>query len=306
MRKRLVVLGTVLLSAACGARSGDRPEVLAGRQSPPVYLTGNARIDFLGQEVLTPALEDAQQDQAEGEYARKSPWIAGAMSLVVPGAGEAYAGSYVKAALFIVVDVALWAAAYSYDKRGDRQTDHFQDFANAHWSVKEYADYALHNLAPPGDWESNLFIPGTQDRPPWEQVNWSVLNAMERAIGGTAQGQYYSHTLAPYNDQQYYEMIGKYPQFNQGWDDAPPNFSYGDPVTPRFHFYSLERAKANDYYTTASTYVTIAVVTHVLSAADAAWSAGSYRGVHAKVGFEPLRGSLDFVRVPTLRVLYAF
>jgi hypothetical protein len=306
MRMPVMMVGVALLGVVCSAQSEERPNVLAGQQSPPVQLTGNARIDFVGQTVLTPSLEDTMQQQALGDYARKSPWIAGALSLVVPGTGEFYAASYWKAALFLAADVALWAAAYSYDKRGDRQTDIFQDYANTHWSVVRYALYARETLAPPDGNYSDLFIPGTQDRPAWEQVNWSVLNAMERAIGGTAQGQYYSHALAPYNDQQYYEMIGKYPQFNQGWDDAPSSFQYGDPVTARFHFYSSERAKANDYYTTASTFVTVAVVNHVLSAADAAWSASSYRGVHAQIGFEPLRGSVDFVRVPTLKVVYAF
>jgi hypothetical protein len=280
--------------------------VFIREQAPQPHLTGNARIDFLSQADLKPKFQPASNQEGTVEHSGKSPWIAAGLSVVIPGAGEFYAESYWKATAFFVADVALWVMAYSYDKRGDRQTDSFQDFANGHWSVVRYAKYAADNLAPTGGDYSGLFIPGTEGRPPWEQVNWSVLNAMERAIAATGPGQYYSHTLAPYNDQQYYEMIGKYPQFNQGWDDAPPSFVYGDPVTSHFHSYASERGKANDYYTIASTYVTIAVVSHVLSAIDAAWSASSYRGVHAKVGFEPLQGSVNFVRVPTVRISYQF
>ena len=306
MSTRAIMFGVALLCLVFEVRGGERPQLQLREEPPPLQLTGNARIDLFGQADLNPSLEPPGDQQGSEEFSRKSPWIAGGLSLLVPGAGEFYAESYWRAALFFAADVALWAVAYSHDKRGDRQTDAFQDFANAHWSVVRYATYARDNLAPAGGDYSALFIPGTPGRPPWEQVNWPVLNAMERAIAATGPGQYYSHTLAPYNDQQYYEMIGKYSQFNQGWDDAPPSFVYGDPVTPRFHYYSSERAKANDYYTTASTFVTIAIVNHVLSAVDAAWSAGSYRGIHARVGFEPMRGSVDFVRVPTVKVLYAF
>jgi hypothetical protein len=77
-------------------------------------------------------------------------------------------------------------------------------------------------------------------------------------------------------------MIGKYPQFNPGWDDFDESslFTYTnqrqDPVTPHFDDYSDQRGKANDYYNTASTAVTILVINHVISAIEAAWSASRY------------------------------
>jgi hypothetical protein len=92
---------------------------------------------------------------------------------------------------------------------------------------------------------------------PWTQVNWAELNRMERDIAG-----YYSHTLPPYGEQQYYELIGKYPQFNQGWNDAPPSFNYGDALTPNFVYYSGERGKANSLYASASRWVTVVIISH--------------------------------------------
>jgi hypothetical protein len=128
-------------------------------------------------------------------------------------------------------------------------------------------------------------------------VDWGELNRLERAIG-----TFFSHTLPPYGEQQYFELIGKYPQFNQGWDDAPANFDYGDPLTPRFRYYSVERGKANDHYATATTFVTIALVNHALSAVDAAWSAAGFNHAHAEASLRTMPGG---GLVPTVTLTYA-
>ena len=60
---------------------------------------------------------------------------------------------------------------------------------------------------------------------PWQRVNWTDLNNAEGNIETLMDAQGipttgFTHQLAPYGDQQYYEMIGKYSQFGGGWDDA--------------------------------------------------------------------------------------
>jgi hypothetical protein len=109
------------------------------------------------------------------------------------------------------------------------------------------------------------------------KVIWSKLNTLETAIGqGT---NYYSHRLAYYGEQQYYEMIGKYPQFNPGWDDFGDEnkpYKYGDPLTDKFYYYSGERGKANDFYNIASKAVLVVVTNHIISMFDAIWSAAAY------------------------------
>jgi hypothetical protein len=135
------------------------------------------------------------------------------------------------------------------------------------------------------------------------RVNWAELNRMESDISATAAGQYYSHVLPAYNSQQYYELIGKYPEFNQGWDDAPPSFNYGNQLSAELLYYSGERGKANTYYTTASTYVSIVLLNHVVSTVDAVLSAGSYnRGLHASVGSQRVPAYGGYVTVPVLRL----
>ncbi len=264
---------SLCISVAALAQTG-------GRRGAPV-LTGNVRIDLLGLQDLSQAPPAQRQDGAPlAMPSHRSPWLAAGMSALIPGLGQAYTENYWEAAGFLAIDVAAWIVAYTYDKKADRQTDFFQDFANTHWSVVKYAEYAQ-TLTPAGktyDWRK----PGTEsmdpfDRP-WTQVNWDEINRMERDIGG-----YYSHTLPGYNEQQYYELIGKYPQFNQGWNDAPAAFNYGDPLTANFLWYSLQRGKANTYYETATTWVTVALVNHILSAGEGAWSAVRYNKAHANV-----------------------
>ncbi len=301
MGKFSFVLVLALSALQTGAQVRQLPQ--AKGESP---LTGNARIDLFRQS--SDRAGTFVQDQGTG-LPRKSPWLAAGMSLVVPGAGEFYAESYWKSALFLAVEVGAWVLAYQYDRKGDRQTDFFQNFANQHWSVVQYAQYTIDNLVDPSKrpyYEQNVFLPGTGGLPPWQRVNWDVLNAMEREIGG-----FYSHTLPPYGEQQYFELIGKYPQFNQGWDDAnltlPPDyFVIKANLTPRYLYYSEERGKANDYYRNATTFVTVALINHVVSAIDAAWSTSSYNRAVAEGTVHSVPGPYGMAYVPAIGVRYEF
>lgn len=267
----MMLIVVVLFGLTAGSPHAQSEE----KGEPRQILTGNLRVDLFGMAAMRqgPLLDDAPQDMAMPEPSHKSPWLAGVLSLLVPGSGEAYAESYWKAALFVAVEVTAWSIALSNDKKGNDQTSFYQNFANGHWSVVKYAQYAQ-GLAPSGR-TYNWRVAGTEGMDPWDrpwtQVNWAELNRMERDIAG-----YYSHTLPPYGEQQYFELIGKYPQFNQGWNDAPATFNYGDPLTSNFLWYSNERGKANTYYTNATRWVTIAVINHLLSAVDGAWSAHLY------------------------------
>lgn len=210
------------------------------------------------------------QDQSLDSQ-KKSPLLSGVLSLAIPGAGQFYSERYLKSILFIAAEVAAITVGLIYDKKGDNQTISFQNFALAHWDVKRYARWTIKNASSINPMvnvsEYNVFdINGN--------VIWSELNRLESAIG-----KYYSHRLAPFKDQQYFEMIGKYPQFNVGWDDFGDEntpFTYGDPLTANFLYYSKERGKANDFYKVASTTVIVIITNHVLSAIDAAWSAANY------------------------------
>ncbi len=278
---------------------GEHRNVVQQEANAEVRLTGNVRVDFFGQtEVVNrPKLGD---DSREGVMrSHKSPWLAGVLSLAVPGTGEFYAESYWRAAAFFAIEVAAWSVAYSNDRKGDRKTESFQGFANQHWSVRQYAEWSLANatiINPTVDPSQYNVLEASGG------VNWAELNRLERAIGN-----WYSHTLPPFGDQQYYELIGKYPQYNQGWDDTTSStFTFGDPVTQNFKFYAGERGKANDFYNTASTFVVIAIVNHILSAVDAAWSSSSFNNVQAEASMQRLPVGGGSVYAPVVKISYSF
>ena len=302
----LLMAGAMLfpLRALCGDGTGSPLR----KDAPPLRFTGYSRIDLLGQTRLLTSPDLQEQTPAPAEARYQSPWLASGMSLVVPGAGEVYTGSYLKAAAFFAVEVAAWAVAYTYDKKGDRQTNLFQDYADAHWSAVRYGTYAA-QLPPVAGKQYDWLIQGYSQYPPWDQINWSELNRMERDIGADPGYTYYTHVLPQRPDQQYFELIGKYPQYNQGWDDADPtanSYVYGDHnVTAHFAYYAGQRGQANTYYTTASTFVTIAVANHIVSAIDAFFTAKAHNNVHAEVGARLISNGLFTAQVPVLTLRYA-
>lgn len=243
----------------------------------------------------------------------KSPFLAGAMSVAIPGAGQFYNGDYWKTAIFVAVEAVAIYAAITYNQEGDDQTTLFENYAHQNWSVNRYAEWSR---------ESAEYISGktfTEEQKQYYNtalinkegvVNWDVLNDLELDIGA-----WYSHRLAPFADQQYYEMIGKYPQFVSGWDDFKETypdgvFLYpedGKKVTPYFHHYKSERGKANDYYAKAKTAVAIIIANHVISAAEAAWTT-SRNNKKLNVSVSMAQHNLGFVAeyYPQMNLQYTF
>ena len=216
---------------------------------------------------------------------KKSVLLSGALSALLPGAGEFYSEEYIKSAIFLSVEAAAIVVGLIYDKKGNDQTNSFQSYANQHWDAGRYARWTLvhaHAINPAINAANYNVFDG------YGKVVWSELNRLEAEIGmGT---NYYSHRLAYFGDQQYYEMIGKYPQFNPGWDDFGNEntpYRYGDRLTDRFYYYSSERGKANDFYNIASKAVVVIISNHVISMFDAIWSAASFnKRVQANVSLK--------------------
>ncbi len=203
---------------------------------------------------------------------KKSPFLAGVLSLVVPGAGEIYSEEYLKAGIFLAIEAAVITTAVVYDKKGDDKTTEFQNYADAYnnpehnWSVVRYAQWLVeyeHNNDP--DLLSKIITSSDESLPPWQRVNWAELNAAEKG----------SHKLPKHGEQQYYELIGKYHQYSSGWNDYTGGVN-NDQISPNFLFYSSMRGDANDLYSIASTAVIGIYVNHFLSALDAVWSAVSF------------------------------
>ncbi len=228
-----------------------------------VILSGNLSADskiILNNytEAVTPQFMYSQEN-------KKSPILAGVMSLLIPGSGEIYVGEYLKAGIFLAIEAAVVTTAIVYDGKGDDKTTEFQNYADDYmnpdhnWSVVKYAEWLNQYEG------ASIPINPDESLPPWERVNWDDVNAAESG----------SHKLPPHGEQQYYELIGKYHQYSSGWND----FTGGgnkDQVSPNLIYYSGMRGDANDYYSVASTAVIGIYVNHFLSALDAVWSATQF------------------------------
>lgn len=231
---------------------------------------------------------------------KKSPVLAGILSLLVPGAGEIYTGEYLRAGIFVALEAAVLTTAVIYDNKGDRKTNEFQDYADAYtnpdhnWSVVRYAEWL--NQYEITDPNKKININPDESLAPWDRVNWSELNAAESG----------SHKLPPHGEQQYYELIGKYHQYSSGWND----FTGGgnkDQVSPNLIYYSQMRGQANDFYSVASTAVVGIYVNHFLSALDAVWSSIQHnKDLSVKLRLENIQLTNRAEFYPALHLSYNF
>lgn len=280
---------------------------LLSAQENKLKLSGKLNQDFY---ISAQNINTYDNDSINVSMKKRTPLLAGGLSFILPGAGQFYNEDYWKTALFLAIEAAAISVAVVYNQKGDDQTVSFQNFANSSdgWDVNQYANWSVDN--------AQRINPGIPDGDPIMDifdnegnVIWDKLNDLEVAIGS-----WYSHQLAPFNDQQYYEMIGKYQQFNPGWSDyrdedyPPDGYTYPDPVTPTFEWYAGERGKANDYYNTASTAVIVVVANHILSAVEAALASNSYNRSLLQADVKLRSTNIGFIReyYPQLNLSYNF
>jgi len=266
-------------------------------QKNEIRLTGNLHTDT--KILFNPDVTEKHSIQFSDPMEKKSTFIAAALSVVLPGAGEVYTQSYWKAGIFAVVEATAIVVAVSYNKKGDNQTNYFQNYADAHWSIKRYAEWTLanvKNINPAVDASQYAVInnDGT--------VNHPELNRLERDLGSG-----YSHALPVHGEQQYYELIGKYPQYSHGWDDANQSDIDFHILSANFLDYSKMRGKANDYYNVSDKAVLGIYFNHLLSGLDAVWSAISFnKDLAVNVRMNHVVTGYDVVFFPTVNMKYAF
>ncbi|MFA6457545.1 MAG: hypothetical protein WCW40_12050 [Bacteroidota bacterium] len=254
-------------------------------------LSGNFRWDVLHVQQDTVTAEASVVVQSP---AKENPFMNGLYSLLLPGVGQYRTERYTKAAIFFGAEVALIVYAVISDHNGNTKTDEFERYAEAHWSAERYAKWInTHGTADYGPTATiDLNKVGAHD--------FSEINAWESASGPNKVG--FSHMLPRYQDQQYYELIGKYYQFKFGWDTYPMDVN-GVPLSDgRDYFnnftadhqiksYAAERGKANDYYYAASFAVSALVINHVISAFDGYYSTNKYnKEVTASIDVTPVDG----------------
>lgn len=198
---------------------------------------------------------------------KKSLGLGILLSALLPGAGEFYGEDYLKAGIFFAVEMLAWGTYFYFDGKGNSKTDEYYAYADQNWSVRTYASW----LKDEGFTNSGGIDPNEPD-----------LNILREQIMECERSNF-SHTMPEYGSQQFYELIGKYQNFQAGWTNLAnrptrlpgPYFyeTYRDPV---FTNYAAERQTANDFYDYAKIGPITAILNHILSAADAAWTINTY------------------------------
>ncbi len=236
---------------------------------------------------------------------------AGVFSLLIPGSGQIYNGgtaNYIKGAGFLALEAAAIAVDIIWTNKGNNQTTSFQNYADANYSPLRYAQWVKLNI---NTWDPNaatdgalnlvgkMFVNGGQ------QVDIATLNQVESILGQTSAGQFFSHQLAARGTQQYYEVIGKYPQFREGWN---PNAETDNvnvteeqlatnvpAMQEKDYSYMSQRHLANDYFAVSTTALGVVIANHFVSALEAAiWAHGNEKKVETNVGLSSLPNGLGY------------
>lgn len=217
------------------------------------------------------------EDNLQVKKKKKSVGLGVLLSAVIPGAGEFYGGNYLKAGIFFGVEVLAWATFAYFESKGNKKEEEYQAYADQYWDVRTYARW----LKNEGFSESGGIDPDEPNR----DVLREQIMVCERAN--------FSHTMPEYGSQQYYELIGKYQNFQAGWKNlehvptkSPGPYNYQTYHDPVFTNYAAERQKANDFFDYAKIGPITAIVNHILSAADAAWVISTYNSkIKVETGF---------------------
>jgi hypothetical protein len=243
---------------------------------------------------------DGLSDQSQKSSSPKhlSPGRAFMYSLLVPGLGQYYNGSKLKAVGFFVLDVTSWVLVIDHHGNGNDLTADFEKFQQTFWSESRYVAY--------------------------------LQNAYGQSDDDSIHATEISHHLPSTSTQQYYEMTGKYDQFSWGWDDATlggmtfdsivniqdtvPKITRHDlaPYSDHRNTYEDMRYDANHQFDLSDRWLMIALANHVISAFEALITANRKNNAGGGETFgrfdvkAELRSYASYKDTPYLRLSYAF
>jgi hypothetical protein len=148
---------------------------------------------------------------AKPKSARKAFFL----SLLIPGLGETYVGSK-RGIAFLGIEAIAWWMYFTNTNKGYDIEDNFRAFADKYWHYNDEVD----SDGNPLDfnywkWVDYKYIKDNSIGPnDFEKIEVELEKNADISV----------HQLTGSNgqldrNQQYYEMIGKYPQFIYGWED---------------------------------------------------------------------------------------
>ncbi|MEJ2054532.1 MAG: hypothetical protein P8X42_11490 [Calditrichaceae bacterium] len=274
MRFIFIIILITAVTLIAGEKESEE-SALADQQNPVSF--NNDKFN------LIQMANDKLDDEMTETRSRKSGIKAALLSGLIPGAGEVYAKSYWRAAVFAGLEITFISFNRVYENKGDDEDKRMKAYGDEHWLPQRYWSKVYDVADKSGLWDyeplekkDDYLISDAEFNNP---TNIRRLRELEDDIG-------YTHTLPSTKTQQYYEMIYKYlHQFGVAWDDvtaltggdeeAAWNFYNSDNLgnlSPHTKEYRSIRNQSNDYYATATTMLNLLLLNHVLSAFDAAFA----------------------------------
>ena len=240
-------------------------------------------------------------------------------SLLLPGAGELYGDSKLKAAAFLSMEALFWVSYFHYDGKGDDKKTEYRLYADQNWDEGKYRDSLIYTYFT----ESNPNTPNNlldyvvaegdtltffnyQSRVDEIKGNEEIIYNMEESLSvvDRESNQYgFTHHSVNISDNEYYENIGKYNQFAWGWGEYQ-----GSPLLALRSAYLDMRQDANSLYDKAKWSVVASMANHIISAIDAALTVKSFnrkqdrfKEASLKIRMVPEEGGLSPRAVLTLK-----
>jgi hypothetical protein len=244
-------------------------------------------------------------DELKGRY--RSPKTALFLSLVVPGAGQAYVGgtafNYARAVSYLAIDISLGAAWYHYVKvKHDRQVKRYRRFADTTWSIKQYEDslatrypsgagqaesflklnfarayYCYYIVNPEASTSSGRLYDGCVDYEN-DSTDASLLQAFVNEFDDSklTAAQIGAQRAGFNSTFDFYEIIGKEQEFIVGWKDVNGVAYRESGIEAESEYrdtYVDMRQKAERYSKMQAYFIGGLLVNHIVSAVDAAFAA---------------------------------
>ena len=206
------------------------------------------------------------QAQVPEKIKSKSIPLGIGLSTVLPGAGQLYNGNTAAGIIYLALEAAFIGGTIYFNQQGSLGIEAYEDYADVHWHVDDWLD--IYNpVVDPTTHRATVYV----DNQSYSPENETDYTAMMSDI----QDGYTSMSIQ--RDYHFYENIGKYIQFKQGWDDwYPGSEDPGDPlngIVGRYsenqYDYASMRYEANKLLDFGTYFGTAIFLNHFMSAIDA-------------------------------------
>lgn len=183
---------------------------------------------------------------------------------LVPGLNQARRGQWAKAGVFVGVELLGLLMNNRLEAEGKDLDREFRAYADTHWSLGRYLEdrFARGEFAHEELWRPN---------PTEEWVNGTGSHVLPIAFseGGYGVPEWWLEGNAVWHlvpTQQFYEMIGKYAQFQRGWDDYGADRAWEVTFfSPNSDTYQDKRTASNDKLKAADAWMGLVVANHAVS-----------------------------------------